>query len=175
MLGGPMTERSKFIQRVRDWKPTRPEDTGYDLRLLSVDDECAYRDVFDALVMNKSIGVVIKFPKRKQRATNIRHSLLEAQAIQRMHHDPKLLALKRYAPTLLWHEPTTGVIVMPKYKPVKYGEYFEGFQQTFRCMLNDLIPEMKYDFDYGTQNFGRNSRGHYVLLDAGLLGEVKKK
>jgi hypothetical protein len=64
---------------------------------------------------------------------------------------------------------------MPKYKPVKYGEYFEGFQQTFTCMVNDLVSEMRNEFDYGARNFGLNSRGHYVLLDAGLLGEVRKK
>jgi hypothetical protein len=168
-------QRSKFVQQVRDRKPKHPEEAGYDLRLLNDDDDSAYRDAYDVLVKNKSIGVVIKFPKGGRRATSIMHSLFEAEAIHRMRHDPKLLALKRYAPTLLWHEPTTGVIVMPKYKPVKYGEYFEGFQQTFTCMVNDLVSEMRNEFDYGARNFGLNSRGHYVLLDAGLLGEVRKK
>jgi len=174
------SQRSKFITGVKAIKPTRPEDLGYDLRMLSDRNESAYRDVFDVLVDDKSIGLVIKFPQRKHGKwlkRNIAHSMFEARAIDRMHHDPQLLALKRYAPMLLWHEPETGVIVMPKYRPVsygEYGEYFEGFQHTFRCMLEDLIPNMRYEFDYGERNFGLNSRGDYVLLDAGLLGEVKK-
>ena len=167
-----MNARNEFLTHIRAEKPQRAEDTGYDLRALDNDDG-AYRNTYDVLVNDKSIGVVIKFPHNRSRRENIRHSLYEAQAIHRMRHDPKLLVLKRYAPTLLWHEPTTGVIVMPKYKPVKSGEFFEGFQQTFTCMVNDLLPEMKYGFDYGERNFGLNSRGHYVLLDAGLLGETQ--
>jgi hypothetical protein len=168
------SRRNKFVNHVRNTKPSRPEDTGYDLRLLSKDDESAFRDVFDVLVDDKSVGLVIKFPQRCARKRNIEHSLFEAQAVDRIRHDPQLKALRRYLPTILWHEPSTGVIVMPKYRPVKYGEYFEGFQQTFRRMVEDLLPDMKYQFDYGDRNFGLNSRGHYILLDAGMLGELKK-
>jgi hypothetical protein len=64
---------------------------------------------------------------------------------------------------------------MPKYKAVKNSEVFRGFMHTFRCMVYDLIPEMHYEFDAHSRNFGLNSRDHYVLLDAGLLGEVKKR
>jgi len=168
------SQRSKFVNHVRDTKPARPCETGYDLRLLSEREDCAYRDVYDVLVDDKSIGVVIKFPQRgRALKQNIEHSLFEARAVDRLKYDPQLKALRRYKPTILWHEPSTGVIVMPKYRPVKYGEHFEGFQQTFRCMVNDLMTNMKFHFDYGERNFGLNSRGHYVLLDAGLLGEVK--
>jgi|SRR5271166_4712816 len=171
--------RSKFVNHVRTTKPMKPADVGYDLRLLSDGDECAFRNVYDVLVDDKSIGVVIKFPKhmkgrkRGARYWEVAHSMFEAQAVERMHNDPKLVALKRYAPTILWHEPKTGVIVMPKYKAVKNSEFFKVFLRTFTNMLVDLIPEMKYEFDDAARNFGLNRRGHYVLLDAGLLGDVK--
>jgi hypothetical protein len=169
------SQKSKFVNHIRDTKPERPCETGYDLRLLSNREDAAYRDVFDVLVDEKSIGVIIKFPQRgRALKRNIEHSVFEIRAVDRMKHDPHLKALQRYKPTILWHEPSTGVIVMPKYRPVKYGEYYEGFEQTFRCMVEDLIPEMRFQFDYGARNFGLNSRGHYVLLDAGLLGELKK-
>jgi len=166
------TEQKQFVAHIRSTKPTRPEASGYDLRMLNHRDGSSYRDVFDVLKDDKSLGIVIKFPKRRRKG-NIMHSLYEVQAVQRMHKDPKLLALKRYAPTILFNEPNTGVIVMPKYKPVRNSEFFEGFLQTFERMLDDLIPERFFEFDGASRNFGINSRSSYVLLDAGLLGEVK--
>jgi hypothetical protein len=62
---------------------------------------------------------------------------------------------------------------MPKYRKVKYSQSFKGFRDTFECMLADLIPIMKYSFDGGSRNFGYSDTGHYVLLDAGLLGETE--
>jgi hypothetical protein len=171
-----MTNRRKFINHIKLVKPRRPKDTGYDLRLVNDADESAFRDVYEVLVDEKSIGLVVKFPKHSGRwhKEDVLHSLYEAEAVHRMKYDPKLVALKRYAPTLLFHEPETGVIIMPRYKQVKQSEIFEGFKRTFQCMVTDLLPEMKYAFDAAARNFGLTSRGHYVLLDAGLMGEIKK-
>lgn len=164
--------QKKFIEHVRLVNHRRPKECGYDLRRVSDPADCAFREVFDVFVKGKSIGVVIKFPKRKGLRDNIRHSLYEVQAVQRMREDPELLALKRYAPKILFHETNTGVVIMPKYKTIEWSEVFEGFQKTFLKMVIDLIPEMKFGFDTGTRNFGKY-RGHYVLLDAGLLGDVR--
>jgi len=62
---------------------------------------------------------------------------------------------------------------MPKYKAFAYNKHFSGFANTFECMLADLIPEMRYEFDNGSRNFGYNEEGEYVLIDAGLLGEIE--
>ena len=97
----------------------------------------------------------------------------EAKAVRRLHKDPKLLALKRYAPTILHFDRGRGVTIMPKYKTIRYNRHFAGFANTFECMLADLVPEMRYEFDNGSRNFGYNEEGDYVLLDAGLLGEIE--
>ena len=97
----------------------------------------------------------------------------EAKAVRRLHKDPKLLALKRYAPTILHFDRGRGVTIMPKYKAIRYNQHFAGFANTFECMLADLIPEMRYEFDNGSRNFGLDAEGCYVLLDAGLIGETE--
>jgi hypothetical protein len=116
--------------------------------------------------------MVIKFPIAGFPG-GIKHAMQEAKAVRRMHKDPKLLALRRYAPTILHFDQGRGVTIMPKYKAIRYTKSFHGFARTFECMLSDLIPEMRYEFDNGSRNFGLDAKGCYVVLDAGLIGEVK--
>lgn len=166
--------RPKSVEDIRDWHP----------RFLG---KGAFREAFLVRTgaRKKPLGLVIKFPcdggfksKAKKKwaiADGIRHSREEVQAVRRMRKDAKLRVLRRYAPVILFHEPGTGVIIMPLYKPIRYKNSFYGFAQTFECMLADLIPEMRYEFDNGIRNFGLNEEDCYVLLDAGLVGAVKGK
>jgi len=163
-----MTRKQRaFINYVKRTRPKSVEDLRprYHARFLA---QGVYRQTFGVL------GLVIKFPGTMgDRQENRYHSWREAQAVRRMRRDPKLLALKRYAPTILHYDRGRGVTIMPKYKAIRYNKHFAGFANTFECMLDDLIPEMRYAFDNGSRNFGLDSEGCYVLLDAGLIGEVK--
>ena len=162
-----MTRKQRaFINYVKRTRPTSVEDLRprYHARFLN---QGVYRQTFEYA------GLVIKFPGRYRRQESIEHAWHESQAVRRMHRDPVLVALKRYAPTILHYDRGRGVTIMPLYKKVKYSQAFKGFQDTFKCMLADLIPIMKYGFDGGSRNFGYNECGHYVLLDAGLLGETE--
>lgn len=161
-----MTRKQRaFIQYVQRTRPKSVEDLRprYRVRFLG---EGAYRQTFEY------DGLVIKFPRRGYSAAR-EHALQEAKAVKRLHRDPKLLALKRYAPTILHYDRRRGVTIMPKYKPIRYNRHFAGFASTFECMLVDLIPEMRYEFDNGNRNFGYNEEFEYILLDAGLIGDVK--
>lgn len=159
-----MTSKQRaFIQYVKRTRPKSVEDLRprYHARFL---DRGAFRMAFTVL------GLVIKFPRADKRADNIAHSLAEVRAVHRMLHDPKLRALKRYAPSILYHD-RRGIVIMPKYKAIEKCKYFLGFSQTFKCLVFDLLPEMRFDFDNHKGNFALAPQG-YVLLDAGLLGEI---
>ena len=163
-----MTRKQRaFINYVKRARPMSVEDLRprYHARFLN---QGVYRQTFEYA------GLVIKFPGRDRRQENIEHSWRESQAVRRMHRDPVLVALKRYAPTILHYDRGRGVTIMPKYKKIRYNQHFAGFAATFECLLEDLIPEMRYEFDNGSRNFGYDKEGCYVLLDAGLIGEVKK-
>ncbi len=156
-----------FIQYVQRTRPKSVEDLRprYHARFLN---QGVYRQAFELL------GLVIKFPGLMgDRQESLYHAWREAQAIRRMRRDPKLLALKRYTPTVLHYDRGRGVTIMPKYKAIHYNKHFAGFANTFECMLADLIPEMLYEFDNGSRNFGLDAEGCYVLLDAGLIGETE--
>ena len=162
-----MTRKQRaFIQYVKRTRPKSVENLRprYHARFLS---SGVYRQAFTML------GLVIKFPCQDRRGDNLYHAWKETQAVRRLHRDPKLLALKRYAPTILHYDRGRGVTIMPKYKAFAYNKHFAGFANTFECMLADLIPEMHYEFDNGSRNFGLDEDNCYVLLDAGLIGEVE--
>ena len=163
-----MTSKQRaFINYVKRTRPKTIEDLRPRFHARFLDDG-AFRQTFEYA------GLVIKFPGLMgDRQENMYHAWREAQAVRRLHRDPKLLALKRYAPTILHFDRGRGVTIMPKYKAFAYNKHFAGFAKTFECMLADLIPEMRYEFDNGSRNFGLDNEGCYVLLDAGLLGEVK--
>jgi hypothetical protein len=161
-----MTRKQRaFINYVKRTRPKTISDLRprFHARFLG---EGAYRQTFEYA------GLVIKFARHGYQMGR-EHALQEAKAVLRMHKDPKLLALKRYAPTILHFDRGRGVTIMPKYKAIRYNRHFAGFANTFECMLADLVPEMCYEFDNGSRNFGYNEEGDYVLLDAGLLGEIE--
>ena len=95
-------------------------------------------------------------------------------AICRFSRVKRYLALRRYLPKVLYYDGTNGVIVMPKYKPVQFTKRFEAFLNTFDCMLYDLATNRRFEFDSGPGNFGLTARHEYVLLDAGLLGDLER-
>lgn len=168
-----MTPEKKFIRYVRNTRPKSVEDIrDWHPRFLG---KGAYRETFLVRTgaRKKFLKLVIKFPLHNLRAENIYHAGREAKAVRRMHRDPKLLALKRYAPTILHFDRGRGVTIMPLYKPIRYNQHFSGFTNTFEAMLADLLPEMRYEFDNGSRNFGYDEKGCYVVLDAGLIGETK--
>lgn len=162
-----MTRKQRaFVNYVKRTRPKTVQNLRprYHARFLA---EGAFRQTFSIL------GLVIKFPRYYDDPKENRdHSWKEAQAVRRMLHDPKLLALKRYAPTILHYDRTRGVTIMPKYKAVRHNKHFVGFAATFERMLIDLIPSMRYGFDNTSSNFGYNSEGYYVVLDCGLIGEA---
>lgn len=161
-----MTRKQRtFINYVKRTRPKSVEDLRprYHARFLG---DGAYRQAFTVM------GLVIKFP-RCRLSMCIFHAWKEAQAVRRLQRDPQLLALKRYAPTILHFDRGRGVTIMPKYKAIQYNQHFAGFANTFECMLADLIPEMCYEFDNVSRNFGYNEDNEYVLLDAGLIGETE--
>jgi hypothetical protein len=159
-----MTRKQRtFVNYVKRTRPKTISDLRprFHARFLS---EGAFRETFEY------DGLVIKFPIDR---VGIEHALQEAKAVRRLHKDSKLLALKRYAPTILHFDRGRGVTIMPKYKAIRYNQHFAGFANTFECMLADLIPEMRYEFDNGSRNFGYNEDNDYVVLDAGLIGETE--
>ena len=161
-----MTRKQRaFIDYVKRTRPKTISDLRprFHARFLN---EGAYRKTFEYA------GLVIKFP-RVGHSMCIEHALQEAKAVLRLHKDPKLLALKRYAPTILHFDRGRGVTIMPKYKAIRYNQHFAGFAHTFECMLADLIPEMRYEFDNGSRNVGYTEDGQYVVFDAGLIGETE--
>ncbi len=156
-----------FINYVKRTRPRTAEDLQPRYRV-SYLDSGAFRQTFEIL----GLGLVIKFPGfLNPRRDNLYHAQCEARVVRCMKHNPKLVTLKRYAPMILHHDRGRGVTIMPKYRKVKYSQAFKGFRDTFEDMLVDLIPSMRYIFDGGVCNFGCDERGHYILLDAGLLGE----
>lgn len=163
-----MTRKQRaFINYVKRTRPKSVEGLRPRYHARFVAQGC-YRQAFELL------GLVIKFPgPMGDYQGNIDHAWREAQAIRRMRRDPKLLALARYAPTILHFDRGRGVTIMPKYKAIRYNRHFAGFTNTFECMLIDLIPEMLYVFDNGSRNFGYREGGGYVVLDAGLIGETE--
>jgi hypothetical protein len=78
-------------------------------------------------------------------------------------------------PEVFYFDHANGVTVMPKYLPAYGTKEFDGFRDAFDAMLNDLIPEMRYEFDSSVENFGVTKKREYILLDAGLLGALKAK
>jgi hypothetical protein len=140
-----MTPKQRaFVNYVKRTRPKTVEDLRprYHARFLA---RGAYRQAFSVL------GLVIKFPRRFVRRDNIAHAAAEVRAIRRIKHDPMLRALKRYAPTVLHFDRGRGVTIMPKYKAFRYNKHFAGFANTFECMLADLIPDMRYEFDNGSR------------------------
>ena len=159
-----MTRKQRtFINYVKRTRPKSIEDLRPRFHARFLDDG-AFRQAFEYA------GLVIKFPRD---LIGREHAMQEAKAVRRLHKDPKLLALKRYAPTILHFDRGRGVTIMPKYKAIRYNQHFAGFATTFECMLADLVPEMRYEFDNGSRNFGYTEDGQYIVLDAGLIGETE--
>lgn len=165
----------KFLAYVIECKPKSVEDLrpAYHPRFM---DEGAFRKAFDVrLGCYKSLGLVIKFPAGTDgatRAESLAHAQDEVTALGRINNETHLLALKRYMPEVLYFDATNGVTVMPKYEKVPWTMMFGGFVNTFECMLADLMPEMRYEFDSGNANFGLTAKKEYVVLDLGLIGAV---
>jgi hypothetical protein len=177
--------QKKFIAYVKNLRPRsvdelRPE---YHPRYIA---EGAYRQTFDVRRGTHSLGLVIKFPfdgtgdplsaRQIARAIAIatQHSRDDYEAITRILTVDKFIPLRRYMPKVLHFDADTGVIVMPKYKRIKLSKGYYVFARTLTHMVEDLIPEMIYEFDYCFKNFGIRDDGQYILLDAGLLGCVRK-
>lgn len=162
-----MTHKQRaFINYVKRIRPKTVADLRprYHPRFLA---QGAYRQTFTVL------GLVIKFPGHcNRRADRLYHAVCEARAVRFMRHDPKMLALKRYAPTILHFDRGRGVTIMPLYKKIKPSQKFLGFRETFECMLDDLV-RTKWGFDGQAANFGLDANDCYVVLDAGLIGETK--
>lgn len=178
--------QKKFVAYVKKLRPRsitelRPE---YHPRYIA---EGAYRQTFDVRRGTRSLDIVIKFPfdgtgdpslsaRQVARAIAIatQHSRDEHEAITRILTVDKFIPLRRYMPKVLHFDADTGVVVMPKYKRIKWSKEFSVFARTLKHMVEDLIPELLYEFDYGFANTGVRDDDTYVLLDAGLLGCVRK-
>lgn len=178
--------QKKFINFVVDLGPKSVEELRPDYRPIFVG-EGAYRQAFDVHIGQKSLGLVIKFPQcatqnagRARKRECIKHARDEISAIDCVKADSHLLALRRYMPEVFYFDRANGVTVVQKYRPVLVSNglvssRFDGFVGAFEAMLNDLIPDMYYEFDSSVANFGVTKKGEYILLDTGLLGALEAK
>lgn len=174
--------QKKFVRLVAKHRPTEVSHLrklGYQPRIVA---EGAFRRAY----VIPYLDVVVKFPllfrdmpDNKDRTASIRdskeHARCEIKAIRRILTEEHLLPLRRYMPEILYHDYGTGVTVVQRYRRFRWSAFFSGFALTFENLLNDLMPEMRYEFDSGHANFGLTEEGNYVLLDAGLIGEVNVK
>jgi len=168
--------QKKFINFVVDISPRSVEELrpDYHPRWLG---EGAFREAFDVRIGGKSLGLVIKFPlfEGGSNLESIEHARDEISAIDCIRADSHLLALRRYMPEVFYFDHANGVTVVQKHNPAHSSSRFDGFVDAFDAMLNDLIPEMRYEFDSSVENFGVTKKREYILLDAGLLGALKAK
>lgn len=105
----------------------------------------------------------------------INHSAVEVRARKRVLRSKKRFApLHKYMPMIYHHNPTTGVVLMHKYRMEKnsgrrYEKGCEIEREVIKAMGSSQ-PDEGFDCD-NPGNIGRDEKGKWVILDLGCFEE----
>jgi hypothetical protein len=161
----------QFVNFVKSRKPKKIQDLRGGRYIFRPIGSGAFRDAYAVWTKrsHKDLQTVVKMPIEKD---GIKHARYETKAIGDILRLPKFISLRRYMPEIFYYEHRTGVIVVRRYEKIPWSFQFYGFVTAFTSMVDDLM-NLRYDFDGGSANFAITSKGDYILLDAGLLGETR--
>ena len=133
-----------------------------------------FRNVYDVLGTQLVIKVPIQESKASGTRINIQHAREEYAAwkkIKSSRHEYR--SLKPYLPDMIYFNSRSGIIVMPKYGPVRWprgrGRHrvIEELESRFTSALQVTYADIKED------NLGSDKDGNIKVLDLGpLSGDV---
>jgi len=92
------------------------------------------------------------------------HARKEIETIERICSDDSFLHLKRYLPRLLYRSLDTGVVIMPRYRPMRRVR-FNREERAVSRMFKETLKLFTADYDH--KNMMRDSKGNIVIADLG--------
>jgi hypothetical protein len=120
--------------------------------------------VFRNTYQINKLPLIVKIPMSISWDENVEHSLIEIAKINKIKKDKKYKLLRRYLPEV-YYANKQGIILMPKYRMLKYNE---------GRIVSDFIGNMLFDIngdsgDMHSSNVACNADGEYVIIDLGLI------
>ena len=92
------------------------------------------------------------------------HARKEIETIERICSDDRYLHLKRYLPRLLYRSIDTGVVIMPRYRPMRRVK-FNREEKAVARMFRETLKLFTADYDH--KNMMRDGKGNIVIADLG--------
>lgn len=98
--------------------------------------------------------------------SDLHHANEEWCWIEKVQQESKYKSLRKYMPKVYYFDEECGLMVMRKYKQVKFSPDTNA--------LDKLITQVTgaTEHDVGSSNMGRDSKGNMKILDAALLGQM---
>lgn len=155
---------------------TRKPRTVFDFQTLGINMRHAadgtFRHVFFIGVKGEA---VIKIPREYEPdpadpawKNPLVHARKEIETIERIHSDDRYLHLKRYLPRLLYRSLDTGVVIMPRYRPLRSARAASHFNREETAIARMFRETLKlFTADYDHKNIMRDEKRNLVIVDLG--------